>query len=474
MWEAIRANRRRSLVIMTAMAAVLLMLGYVIGLAIDPRAGFIGLGIAFAVWFFLFITAQTAGSSILLGSVGAREIEHDDSPVLFNCVEEMTIASGLGKVPKVYIMDNDAPNAFAVGTEKNSAVAVTTGLLMRLNRDELQGVVAHEIGHIKNNDTRFLTHAGVMMAAIIIVSDLFLRMLFYGGMSRGRRRSRSSGGGGGVQVAMVAVALVFAILAPLLAQLLYLACSRRREYLADASSATFTRYPEGLASALSKISARHGKMKVSRGVAPMFIVNPLASLAAGGLLSTHPPTEDRIRVLREMGGGAGFADYEAAFRRRHGGEGVLGARTLREAQNVSAREATADARDDLQRAREAVDILHRTAGYLMFQCACGLKVKIPPSYDKETVECPRCHRTSPVPTAEALGAMAGVAAAAGAMSTTAGQPQTPPTVPTIEHQGGQWTSFRCKCGGTVQLSPSFTAKMASCRQCGRHYPVHLG
>lgn len=373
------------------MAGVLIALGYGIGLYFSPDYAYVGVLAAVLIWVFLWMMAVIGGRGMLLGSVHARRIEHDDFPVLFNVVEEMTIAAGLPKMPQVYIIDTDAPNAFAVGNEENSAVAVTSGLLMQLNRDELQGVVAHEIGHVKNHDTRFMVLAGVMMGAIILLADVFVRGVFYGG-GRGRRRS-SGRGGGQAQVVVLILALVLAVLAPLLAQILYFACSRRREYLADASGARFTRYPAGLASALEKISASAQKMAdVNRAVAPMFTVSPLKGGAANSLFSTHPPTEDRVRVLLAMGG-AGYAEYEAAYAAAHGGH-LLGQRTLADAQPVAARAPSAEPeKTDLAKARDAVDVLHRVGGYLFLACACGLKIKVPPGYKGDEVRCPRCGRT---------------------------------------------------------------------------------
>ena len=447
------------MILVLAMAAVLVALGAAIGASLAGEQGaFGGMAVAVAVWFFLWMLALGAGRQVVLSSVKARPIEHDDYPVLFNVVEEMTIASGLPKMPKVFIIDSDAPNAFAVGSEQNSAVAVTSGLLMRLNRDELQGVVAHEIGHIRNHDTRFMVLAGVMMGAIILLADAFVRGMFYSG--RGRRRGRGGGGG-----ALILVALLFAILAPLLAQLLYFACSRRREYLADASGARFTRYPEGLASALQKIAASAGHMQqVNRAVAPMFTVNPLKGSAAHSLFSTHPPTEDRVRILRSMAG-AGYAQYEAAFADATGSR-LLGQRTLAQSESVDARAPSVEpAQDDLEKAREAVDILHRIGGLLFLQCACGLKIKVPPGYKGDHVDCPRCARQIPIPVAAAaaVGAAAGVEAAAGEEAPAEGRAH--------EYTPGKWQSFRCPCGWTVNLSPSFRGTKVNCPGCGRSIDV---
>ena len=476
MWEQIRANKRRSFFLISGMAFVLLALGYVIGFAFAPDFAYAGLAIAALVWGMLFLVAMAGGRGILLASAHAREIQHDDSPRLFNVVEEMTIAAGLGKMPKVYIMDSDAPNAFAVGTPKNSAVAVTSGLLTKLNRDELQGVVAHEIGHIVNQDTVFLTHAGVMMAAIVIIADAFVRGMFYSG--RGMRRSSRDRGGGQAQALMMILALVFAILAPLVAQLLYFACSRRREYLADASAARFTRYPEGLASALEKIALSVGKMQdVSRAAAPMYIVNPLKSSAVRGLFSTHPPTEERIRILRSVGGGAGYVQYEKAYGGVTG-DRLIGEQTLSDADAPAIRSQSAKPEaQDRAKAREAVDILHRMNGLIFLACACGLKIKVPAGYKNKKVKCPACGRTMGLPAASLI--VAGVAAAEAAEADA--EIGTRPVPKPAKHgardtayrfKPGQWNSFRCMCGGAIQLSPSFSAPFVDCPRCGAKIRVH--
>ena len=319
MWEAIRANTRRSRFLIGLMGFILVGLGYLVGAVYGgPQAGAWGAGGALGVWLVLLITALGAGERVLMLGARARRVEKEDVPRLWNIVEEMTIASGLGTPPKIYVIDDDVPNAFAAGRKpESSCVAVTSGLLKRLNRDELQGVIAHEIGHVRNHDVRFMTIAGVMLGSVVIISDIFLRSLWYGG---GRRSGGGRGGGQG-QLILVAAAIAVAILAPVFTRLLYYACSRGREYLADASAARFTRYPAGLASALGKISGGIGSRKnVSRALAPMYIINPLQAVDSWQLFSTHPPTDKRMAILRSMGGNAGWRDYEAAYQEVVGGD----------------------------------------------------------------------------------------------------------------------------------------------------------
>ena len=306
MWEAIAANKRRSTLLIAFMAALLAAMGLAIGMLVggNPRTAYFGAFIGICVWGVLLLVNMMGGESVLLSSASAREVTHDEAPQLYNIVEEMRIAASLPAMPKVYIIDTPVPNAFAVGLKPERAcVAVTTGLLERLSRDELQGVIAHELGHISNRDTLFMTLAGVTLGAIVLLADMGMRMMFWGGGSR--RRSSSSGKNGGAAMAvMMIAALVLAILAPLIARLLYFACSRQREYLADASSAQYTRLPSALASALQKISTQQEakKIPVNRVVSPMYIINPLAAAGSASVFGTHPPTQERIKRLLEMGG----------------------------------------------------------------------------------------------------------------------------------------------------------------------------
>ena len=307
MWEAISANKRRSALLIVSLAALLALMGMAIGFLMGgkPQTAYFGAFIGMCIWGAMLLVNMMGGESVLLSSASAREVAHDEAPQLYNVVEEMRIAASLPAMPRVFIIDTPVPNAFAVGLKPERAcVAVTTGLLERLNRDELQGVIAHELGHISNRDTLFMTLAGVTLGAIVLLADAGMRMMFWGG---GRRRSSSSSGkGGGAAAILMIAALVLAILAPILARLLYFACSRQREYLADASAAQYTRYPAGLANALRKIALQQDpqKIPVNRVVAPMYAINPLAAAGSASIFGTHPPTEERIRRLMEMQGGA--------------------------------------------------------------------------------------------------------------------------------------------------------------------------
>ena len=336
MWEQIQANRRRSAVLITGMAVILLVIGFTGGELLARNGGVFGLLLALLLWGGMMLAYFTSAESILMAGASARELKKEDSPQLFNIVDEMRLASGLGFMPRIYLIDDPAPNAFAVGRKpETSSITVTTGLMYRLNRDELQGVIAHEMGHLKNRDVQFMTLAAVMLGSIVILSEIVRRSLWYGGRGRSRSDSRDGKDGDQLQVVILVVGLLFAILGPIMAQLLYFACSRKREYLADASGAQFTRYPEGLASALEKISQAHVPLSfASKATAPMFIVNPLSAAENDGdesdsVFSSHPPTSQRIKILRAMTG-ASFTDYEAAYRKAKGGS-LIGAQSLQSA-----------------------------------------------------------------------------------------------------------------------------------------------
>jgi heat shock protein HtpX len=400
MWEQIRSNQTRSTVLVIGMGVILLLIGYLLGMIFfDNVIG--GIIIAFIVWGIMSLIAYYQGDSILLGMAGARKISHDDHPRLYNIVEEMKIASGLEKMPDIYIIDDPAPNAFATGRNPDkAAVAITSGLLQRLNRDELQGVIGHEIGHIKNRDVLLMAISAVMLGTIVILAWYASRAMFFGGMGRSRS---SSSGGGGTQLIILAVAIVLMILAPIMAQLIYFAISRKREYMADASSALYTRYPEGLASALEKIAASTNQLKsANQATAPMYIMNPFRKegRAASDLTSTHPPISERIRILRSMAG-ASLADYERGYQQLHGaGKGAIPASTLALSHPASLRAASAETTpvepDKIGRARETSDLMWRLGKYKTITCDCGTRLRIPPGFKEPMVRCPHCGRTNPV------------------------------------------------------------------------------
>src|ERR687885_210867 len=297
--DRIAVNKRNSLLLIAAFLALITVFGYIIGYAWlgNPAEAVFGLVLALVVGTVSGLATYYGGDRMVLAASHAREVTHDEAPVLFNVVEEMTIAAGL-PMPKVYIIDDTAPNAFATGRDpEHASIAVTSGLLEKLSRDELQGVIAHEMSHVGNYDIRYAMLVGILVGTTVLISDFFLRGLWFGG---GRRRE---GGGGQAQLIMMAIAIVLAILAPIFARLLQLSISRQREYLADASAVQLTRNPKALADALQKISGDQEVLEVAnRATAHLYIVNPIKKFEkrAKGIFSTHPPIEERIQILRSL------------------------------------------------------------------------------------------------------------------------------------------------------------------------------
>lgn len=299
-YAAAADNERNTAFLFTSLLATFVILGGVIGQAYDT----FGAGVALAAVLFAILASAAwfGGSSIVLSAHDAREADPEHHRVLLNVVEEMAIASGV-PMPRVYVMETDGMNAFAAGRRPDEAVvAVTTGLASRLNREELQGVVAHEMAHIKGRDTLYNICAAVLVGAIALMADMFLRGSFF----RGRGGSPGRGGGRG-NAALFLLGILLALLAPLAAKVLQMSISRQREYHADAAAAEFTRNPLGLASALEKIAqGGAGVPGGNRGTQHLFIVNPLRTFSEGSsaLMSTHPPTELRIERLKAMAGAA--------------------------------------------------------------------------------------------------------------------------------------------------------------------------
>jgi len=489
MWEQIRSNKRKSVVLVTVMALLLMALGFFAGSAFVPpiesaagpgryAGGIFGLMVAMCIWLVLSLTAYFGGSGILMASSKAHPIQKQDHPQLYNVVEEMTIASGLSKMPKIFVIDDMALNAFATGRSPDkAAIAVTAGLLGKLNRDQLQGVVAHEMSHIYNRDVLFMTMIGVMVGSIVMLADVFLRSLWYSG--GGRRRSRySSKGGGQAQLVFMAIAVVMAILAPLLAQIIYFAASRRREYLADARAALLTRYPEGLASALEAISVDPTPLaSANRTTAPMYIDNPIKKRSLSALTSTHPPIKERVRILRSMGGNASYSAYQKAWKNVGGAAaGALPASVLLGPSQVDVREPHPEPetkQDPRQQMRQATDVLRKANRFLFMSCVCGLQMKLPPDFKHDHVACPRCGRDVAVPVAQ-MAVLHQVADAVSKQQTPSATPagiaeQTAPLE--VVRKGKGWMTFKCTCGGTVNLSPGFLGSQATCGTCGRNIRI---
>ena len=303
--DLIAANRRNSVLLIAAFVLLVVATVYAFALVLgggDPRRSLQAGAVALVVAILLTIWGAYGGASAILAMSRAREIRKEEDPQLWNVVEELSIAAGL-PMPKLYLIDDEALNAFATGRDPaHAAVAITKGLREKLTRDELQGVLAHELSHVRNLDIRFAMLLAVLVGLLVLLCDLFRRWLWWG--RPGRRRTSAPGGGAAILIIMV-LAIVLSIIAPLLARLIQLAASRQREYLADASAVELTRYPLGLANALAKIAGDQEVLEVAnRATQHLYIVNPIHPFEerAKGLFSTHPPIEERIRRLRALAG----------------------------------------------------------------------------------------------------------------------------------------------------------------------------
>jgi len=309
----ISANKRNSLLMAAFVVGIFALLGFTIGYAVvgTPTGGVGALALALGVGSISGVATYFSGDKLVLTVSGARPVDDATAPQLLNVVREMALAANL-PMPAVYVIDDTAPNAFATGRDPaHASIAITTGLLEKLDREELQGVIGHELSHVRNLDIRFSLVVGVMVGAIAILADFFLRFSFWGG---GRRSDRDSGGNGAAAIIAV-VAIVLAILAPLISRFIQLAVNRQREYLADASSVELTRNPYGLERALAKIGGDQEVLEVAnRGTQHMYFTNPIKKFEArsSGLMDTHPPILDRINRLRELTGDPPLPEAEAA------------------------------------------------------------------------------------------------------------------------------------------------------------------
>jgi heat shock protein HtpX len=291
MYNEITSNKRKTYLIITGFLTFIIALGWFVGVGLGYGYGIFLFSVIFSIGTSLF--SYYSGDKVALASNGAKQIQQQDNPYLYRMVENLCISQGM-PMPKVYIIPSPALNAFACGRDpKHASVAFTTGIIAALENEELEGVVAHELAHIKNYDIRLMTIVVVLVGLISLLVDFALRMSLFGG---GRSNDNK------VHPALLVIGIIAMILAPFIAMLIQLAISRRREFLADASGALMTRYPEGLASALEKISRSHTPLeKANTATAHMFISNPFKKKGMSNLFSTHPPAEDRIAKLRGMG-----------------------------------------------------------------------------------------------------------------------------------------------------------------------------
>ena len=294
--DEITRNKRSSLILAVMVAAIIFFLIYVLVYSISPESVIIVLPLSLVLIVVFTYGSYMHGDSVVLAATNAKLAEGKEYQYLRDSVEGLSIAAGI-PLPKIHVMESGEMNAYATGRNpEHASIAVTTGLVGKLDRLELEGVIAHEVSHIKNRDILFMTLVAILVGLAAILSHIILRTFRYSIRGRGRRERR----GGGIELAVLAAGFVLAIFAPIVTRLVQFAVSRRREYLADSSASELTRYPEGLASALEKIMEHNqGKMDVSEAVSHLFFVDPNRS-PLDNLYATHPPIEERIRRLREM------------------------------------------------------------------------------------------------------------------------------------------------------------------------------
>jgi len=297
MFDEVRSNKLKSWVLMFFFIILIGILGALIGAVYDSLI--IGLSLAVAFGLIYSMTSLYSGDRMILKMSGARPVTKQEFPYLFHTIEGLAISAGI-PCPKAYVIDDSALNAFATGRDfEHASITVTTGLLKTMNRQELEGVVAHEMSHIKNYDIRFMMLVTVMIGIVTLLSDFLLRSFLWGG-----GRHRRSSGGGSVGIVLIVLGLMLAILSPFIGKMIQLAISRKREYMADANAVVLTRYPPGLASALKKIAGDPDPLvdKANKASAHLFISTPFRKKTGimSKLFSTHPPIEDRINRLEEM------------------------------------------------------------------------------------------------------------------------------------------------------------------------------
>lgn len=301
-YNIISANKWKSMLIMVLFVVFITTITFVFAKALGSSPlGYAGF--ALVISGIMSFGSYYYSDKMVLATAGAHAIEEKDNPELYHIVENLAIGDGL-PMPKVYIIDDQSPNAFATGRDpKHAAVAVTSGILAKLNKSELEGVLAHELSHVKNYDTRLMAITAILVGSVAIIADMFMRSLWWGGLGGSRRRDNDRDDR--MQGVFLILGIIFAILSPLIATLIQLAVSRKREFLADASGVLLTRYPEGLANALEKISSDPRPVAhATNATAHLYITNPFKNGETGkwlaSLFNTHPPIEERIKILRSM------------------------------------------------------------------------------------------------------------------------------------------------------------------------------
>jgi heat shock protein HtpX len=490
-WQIIAANRRKTVFLILLMGMLLAAVGYAAGILFDGfysgfvfnveqeglrssrDSGIVGFIIALMIWLGLLIAAFFSTESIFLSLTGAREVSREMYPQLYNVVEEIKIAAAVNKMPRIFITEDTSPNAFALGKSPDDGIiCVTAGLLAICGRDELQGVIAHEMGHIINRDVLYMGVAATMLGAITFIADAFFRSSRY--MPIRRYRSSVTGKKSPVEIWLFIIAFALIVLSPILSRILYFSISRKREFLADATSARLTRYPEGLASALEKIMlSTSGIIEAPRAAAPFYIVNPYKLDLDGGLFATHPPLGQRIKTLRSMTSGASYKDYVKAY------WGVTGTHRnliplsdMHLGEKVGIRQPSAEnvpGFSSIERRKKAGDIIRALNGFAFVNCSCGMKIKTPPEIGLDFITCPKCGEIHKIPdwdkrNPETVIDYSSALGGSSEMNLTVEKPSSPQVV---GRDKGSWQRIKClSCGKDMQVSPAFHLDHVQCSKCG--------
>jgi heat shock protein HtpX len=511
--ELIRKNKLKSIFLLVLTILIVVLVGFILGDVIytmiipdqsvnyEERRLFFSLGFAGVIGFleilqvYLFIRGEP---KLFFSRMGMNIAERTKFQKLHNVIAEMTISAGLTQTPIAYVIPSRALNAMAFGSSpENSAIAVTAGLLAVCNRDELQGVIAHELSHIINRDALLLDICRNSLGMVIVMRDVMLRSIRWGATGRlNYRISSRKSKAFTAHLLLLLLGVIFVLFAPMLVEVIYLTISREREYLADAVSAKLTRYPVGLASALTKIAySTHSVADIDKVTSAAFISQPRIDMGITSKGSrTHPPIWNRIRILRQMSGGAGYIDYQKAYNAvmlKSPGfmpGSMRGKNTsipLRMAEVISGEPASVDSLEEMSILVNEVrtdDIFRLTDGYSFINCDCGIKIKVPVSYDKFEIKCPRCGRIHKLSENmnSLLSAMLEESAVTGDAATgiirEVMEEKNEPDYSSEEEQTyvrkrKAWEEVQCRCGSKMQLSPTFLGKHVSCRKCNRRINI---
>ncbi|MCF7912496.1 MAG: M48 family metalloprotease [Candidatus Cloacimonetes bacterium] len=512
--ELIRANKLKSVYLLVLTILIVMAVGYILGdiiytMYIPVRSleyegkriifslGFAGLTGLLEILQIYFVF--TGKPRLLFNRLGMNVAERTKFQKLHNVISEMTIAAGLSQTPVAYVIPSRTLNAMAFGSSPDScAIAVTAGLLAVCNRDELQGVIAHELSHIINRDALLLEVCRNSLGIVEVLREFMLRSIYWSPVGRlNYRISSGKGRSSGAHLIFLLFGIIFTLIAPILVNVIYLTISREREYLADAVSAKLTRYPVGLASALTKIAySTHSIDDIDKVTSAAFISQPRGDMTITGKGSrTHPPIWNRIRILRLMSGGAGYIDYQKAYNAvmlQNPGfmpgsmRGDIAGIPLRMAEAMPDEPGGVDSLKEMSILADEGridDIFRLTEGYRFIDCQCGMKIKVPVDYDKFEIKCPRCGKIHKLGEnmASLLTAMLDESAVTG--ETAAAEiirevltEKNEPDYSSEEEQTyvkveNSWQEILCKCGSKVQISPNFLGRFISCRKCKRRINI---